>query len=359
MLRFLKLTKLTYLLVLALSPAWAQTYPICNSAYMDILNTSFQTTNGKVAAATTPGLNNGITLTMIKNVSDPTAYQPTSCGFAATLKSVGQLQYGVMSMRVKTASTTPGVVTAFILRSTDGDEIDWEWVGGNKYQAQSNYFWRGNQSNFGNSGYHNNLSDTTVTAYTYTIEWTNAYIRWWIDDKLYRTVAFQDTRGQFPTSLANVELGVWDGGCSQLGVRNWAGGIVPNGVYSATMDSFKACNFVPSNGTGNGTFVAIPQWASTYVLNGGLRYFEGGNEFRMKAWNDNLSHLEGVENVYLSQYEVSPAAKDVFVRCTEFLERFGEFTDLTVCRKQSDAFSALREYTAAMEALFTEKWRLY
>ena len=95
------------------------------------------------------------------------------------------------------------------------------------------------------------------------------YHRWWINQNLVRTVEYQSTRGEFPTSISNVELGVWDGGCSELGVRNWAGGPVPNGNYSATMDSFKACNFDPNTGT----FVAISEWKTTYVLNSGEAKF--------------------------------------------------------------------------------------
>ncbi|TPX39660.1 hypothetical protein SeMB42_g06294 [Synchytrium endobioticum] len=249
--------------ILSPSTTNAQTFPVCSSDYFDILGSSFQVTNGEVTPAPDAALNKGITLTMVKNVTDPMGYNPTSCGLSATMKSLGQLQYGVAQIRVKTASATPGVVTAFILRSDGGDEIDWEWVGGNKHQAQSNYFWKGNQSNRENSQYDNNLTDTTTTAMIYTIEWTNAFIRWWIDSNLTRTVTFQSSQGHYPTSLSNVELGVWDGGCSQEGTRRWAGGAVPNGVFSATMDSFKACNFDPNTGT----YVAIPQWVSTYVLN--------------------------------------------------------------------------------------------
>lgn len=142
---------LCVIVVIGMSPPQtnAQTFPVCNSDYFNILGSSFQVTNGEVTPATDAGLNYGITLTMVKNVSNPTGYSPTSCGFAATMKSIGQLQYGVAEMRVKTASTIPGVVTAFILRSDGGDEIDWEWVGGDKYQAQTNYFWGGEFVNHG------------------------------------------------------------------------------------------------------------------------------------------------------------------------------------------------------------------
>lgn len=50
--------------------------------------------------------------------------------------------YGKVSATLKT-SHTQGVVTAFILLSDVKDEIDFEFVGYNTSQAQSNFYWEG------------------------------------------------------------------------------------------------------------------------------------------------------------------------------------------------------------------------
>ncbi|ORY01596.1 hypothetical protein K493DRAFT_388651 [Basidiobolus meristosporus CBS 931.73] len=61
--------------------------------------------------------------------------------FGATVTSVRWIQYGNVTTRVKTASTSPDVVTSFIIRNPEGDEIDFEWVGGSPDQVQTNYYY--------------------------------------------------------------------------------------------------------------------------------------------------------------------------------------------------------------------------
>ena len=58
------------------------------------------------------------------------------------LASTSYVWYGKMSATLKT-SRTQGVVTAFILLSDVKDEIDFEFLGYDTNQAQSNFYWQG------------------------------------------------------------------------------------------------------------------------------------------------------------------------------------------------------------------------
>lgn len=50
--------------------------------------------------------------------------------------------YGKISGKIK-SSRGKGVVTAFILLSDVKDEIDYEWVGADLADVQTNYYWQG------------------------------------------------------------------------------------------------------------------------------------------------------------------------------------------------------------------------
>ena len=58
------------------------------------------------------------------------------------LASAAYVWYGKVTATLKT-SHTAGIVTAFILLSDVKDEIDFEFVGYNTSQAQSNFYWQG------------------------------------------------------------------------------------------------------------------------------------------------------------------------------------------------------------------------
>ena len=59
-----------------------------------------------------------------------------------TLSTTSYIWYGEVSAKLKT-SRGAGVVTAFILMSDTKDEIDYEWVGVDVQNAQTNYYAQG------------------------------------------------------------------------------------------------------------------------------------------------------------------------------------------------------------------------
>ena len=58
------------------------------------------------------------------------------------LASTSYVWYGKMTATMK-SSRTKGVVTAFIMFSDVKDEIDFEFVGYDTDQAQTNFYWQG------------------------------------------------------------------------------------------------------------------------------------------------------------------------------------------------------------------------
>lgn len=52
------------------------------------------------------------------------------------------------------AAAGAGIVSAFILQSDDLDEIDWEWLGGDTTEVQSNYFSKGNTTTYDRGATH-------------------------------------------------------------------------------------------------------------------------------------------------------------------------------------------------------------
>lgn len=119
------------------------------------------------------------------------------------------------------------MVTSFVLQSDDLDEIDWEWLGGDKAQVQTNYFGKGDTTTYDRGAYHQ-VANPQDQVYKYTIEWTKDYVHWSINDKLVRELKYADAQGgtRFPQTPMQVKLGTWVAGGSKSaeGTREWAGG---------------------------------------------------------------------------------------------------------------------------------------
>ncbi|KAI8097785.1 concanavalin A-like lectin/glucanase domain-containing protein, partial [Halteromyces radiatus] len=150
-------------------------------------------------------------------------------GEGSTFNYTTYLQYGSFSATMK-PSTVGGAVTAFIGIGNGGDEIDFEFLGGNSQNIQSNYFW-GKKIVYGINGGVHPLPGNALpgSAYhTYTINWTPTQIQWSIDGKIVRTktrASTRDSRGQYeyPTEPLRIQLGIWDSS-TVPGTAQWANG---------------------------------------------------------------------------------------------------------------------------------------
>jgi hypothetical protein len=127
---------------------------------------------------------------------------------------------GYFEASVRSASTGPGAVTAFILQSNpevNADELDWEWTGNAPNIAQTNVFVNGVKN-------HTRATGQVVPGgsqngyHIYAIEWNQQYVRWLIDNVEKHRIDNDGTQ-TFPVKPMYVKLGIWDG----TDTGGWAG----------------------------------------------------------------------------------------------------------------------------------------
>ncbi|KAK1751441.1 concanavalin A-like lectin/glucanase domain-containing protein [Echria macrotheca] len=153
---------------------------------------------------------------------------PKSVG--TVLATTTYMWYGNVKAKVKT-SRGKGVVTAFILFSDVKDEIDFEWVGVDLNQVQTNYYFQG-IPNYDNSGNISVSSNTFDDWHEYEIQWTPDEIKWLVDGQVGRTKKKSETwnatsnQWAFPQTPARVQISLWPGGLASnaKGTIDWAGG---------------------------------------------------------------------------------------------------------------------------------------
>ncbi len=142
-----------------------------------------------------------------------------------TIKSDFYIMYGKVETVIKAAKGT-GIVSTIVFESDIGDEIDFEWLGGNDYnnQGQTNFFSKGNvdDNNKTNSHYINSPQDE---FHTYTIDWSMEKLVWYVDGVKVRTVKNTTSKG-YPQTPQYIKVGIWAAGDSSNseGTIEWAGG---------------------------------------------------------------------------------------------------------------------------------------
>lgn len=157
--------------------------------------------------------------------SDGVSFTIDESGEAPTMQSDFYFFFGTVSAIVKAANGT-GIVSCVILESDDLDEIDWEWLGGDVDQVQTNYFGKGNTTSY-DRGTYETVGDSQDTWHNYTIEWTSSYTTWYIDGSAVRTLNYEDAVDgtNYPQTPMRVKLGVWSASDSgSEGTIEWAGG---------------------------------------------------------------------------------------------------------------------------------------
>lgn len=118
-----------------------------------------------------------------------------------------------------------GIVSSAVLQSDDLDEIDWEWLGGDSSQVQSNYFSKGQITSYNRGAFHANPNNQ-AEFHTYSIDWTADQIAWQIDGTTVRTLTPETAQGQYPQTPMMIKIGSWSGGdpANAPGTIAWAGG---------------------------------------------------------------------------------------------------------------------------------------
>lgn len=184
------------------------------AAYADYLGDSDQTKFSYLGNITT--VDNNVRITMDESSS------------GSTVSSSIYVWYGKVSFKYK-ASHSAGVVSTFILYSGVKDEVDYELVGTDTTQAQTNYYWHGALD------YTKMVGATVPDVYQneniYEIDWKEDSITWTVNGNEVRSVQKSDTYNEtsntysFPQTPARIQFGLWPAGDSPAeGTADWAGG---------------------------------------------------------------------------------------------------------------------------------------
>ena len=158
--------------------------------------------------------------------------------------------FGKVEFTLQAAPGT-GIVSSAVMQSDDLDEIDWEWLGGDSSQAQSNYFGKGQTTTGYNRGAFHQVNNAQE-FHTYTVDWTADQIVWSIDGTTVRSLTQAAAEAnQYPQTPMQIKVGSWAGGdpSNPQGTIQWAGGVTDysQGPFTMYLKSITAQDY--STGT--------------------------------------------------------------------------------------------------------------
>jgi beta-glucanase (GH16 family) len=132
------------------------------------------------------------------------------------ISSKNDIRYGRVDTNIK-ISNGSNVITSFILMSSNGDEIDFEFVGKDSNLIQTNYFYKGDPVYNVNAIMYKVPVDLSLGYYEYSIIWTADYYQWLWNGKVLRTL-YKNSTNKYPDSSSKVQFGIWNASKSE-----WAG----------------------------------------------------------------------------------------------------------------------------------------
>jgi beta-glucanase (GH16 family) len=148
-------------------------------------------------------------------------------GYSPTLTTQFYFFWGRTEVIMKTANGT-GIVSSIVYGSDDLDEVDWEFLGGNTIEAQTNYYGKGVTTVYDHGANFNATGNIQTEWHNYTNVWTEEKLEWWLDGTLVRTLLPADANDtwSYPQTPMSLRLGIWAGGDSSqaAGTIEWAGG---------------------------------------------------------------------------------------------------------------------------------------
>ncbi len=173
---------------------------------------------------------------------------------APTTGSNAYIFFGRVDVTLR-AAPGKGIVSSVVLQSDDLDEIDWEWLGYNHGEVQTNYFSKGCNRTYDRGGKHA-INEAMSAFHTYSIDWTPEKLDWIIDGQVIRTINAADVEnkdcGGFPQSPMQVRLGSWVGGRSSAepGTIEWAGGLAnfAEGPFPSYYKGIKVVDYMGGRG---------------------------------------------------------------------------------------------------------------
>ncbi|KAI1748593.1 concanavalin A-like lectin/glucanase domain-containing protein [Xylaria castorea] len=227
---FSKILSATAVALAATNLVSAQTYTACDPREKSCPADPAVGKENTVVVDFTKGANSFFTVadgTTLKYSSQGAAFTMEKETEAPTITSSKYIFFGKVDVQV-IAAPGAGIVTSVVLQSDDRDEIDWEWIGSDTKQVQTNYFGKGDDSTFDRGGF-SPVANPQSTVHTYTFEWTKDYVHWIIDGNLVRELKYADAKAgtRFPQTPCQLKLGAWVAGNSKApeGTVQWAGGL--------------------------------------------------------------------------------------------------------------------------------------
>ncbi|TQV94366.1 hypothetical protein V2A60_002601 [Cordyceps javanica] len=164
---------------------------------------------------------------------------------APTLRSDKYLFFGRIDIEMQ-AAPGKGIISSIVLQSDTLDEIDFEHIGSDDKQVQSNYFYKGDTTTYDRGGFHP-VNDPFGVMHTYSFEWTPDKIDWIINGAVVRTLTRAAVGDNYPQSPMQVKLGAWVAGFegNDPGTIAWSGGIADfsNGPSTAIYKSIKIVDY--------------------------------------------------------------------------------------------------------------------
>ncbi|KAK0644466.1 concanavalin A-like lectin/glucanase domain-containing protein [Cercophora newfieldiana] len=158
---------------------------------------------------------------------------------------------------VARAATGTGIVTSFVLRSQDLDEISFGVVGDDNSKIQTNYVSKGCNDTLDRREFHP-VSNLLTNYNTYSIVWTPKDIYWMIEGATIRRFSATDAKGcnGYPQSPMQLKIGTWVAGSANttLGSIEWTGGITDfnHGPFRADIKSVRVSD-ISYSGIANAT----------------------------------------------------------------------------------------------------------
>ncbi|KAK6888067.1 Extracellular glycosidase CRH12 [Candida tropicalis] len=154
----------------------------------------------------------GLTLTILDKFDNP------------ALASSFYIMYGKIDVEIKGAPGK-GIISSFYLQSDDLDEIDVvEIFGSDPYEFQTNFFIKGNVSNYDRGKYHQMHPSPLSGYHKYSVEWTPDLITWFLNDKPVRMLGRKNRHGM-PCSPMFLKFSLWSADENDEGTIAWAGGV--------------------------------------------------------------------------------------------------------------------------------------
>ncbi|RYP71756.1 hypothetical protein DL770_008074 [Monosporascus sp. CRB-9-2] len=155
-----------------------------------------------------------------------------------------------------------GIVSSAVLWSDVQDEIDWEFTGNQhgvkpfpppdgQWTVETNVFSHGKMWD-GATAYQKEDYKPTEQFHTYSVEWDENGINWYVDNRLTRSLSAKDTPQGFvfPSSPMKLQIGIWGGGDPDNNdwTVQWAGGEIDSkGLpYTAYVKNVNITNKYPA-----------------------------------------------------------------------------------------------------------------